>query len=130
MLVFIADIPMDSDASIKRLSQLFMGFETALSCDDAGPSLLFILIGDFFTSPLHAASIGFAPLKRLLERFARLARASEFVFVPGPNDPGPAFAACRVLPRPALPSALLRPLDACVLRLSTVTNPYRCDAST
>lgn len=71
---------------------------------------VFVLMGDFCSSDQSGPEAnypayrqGFTQLARLLREFPRLREGSQFVFVPGPRDPG---MPCGTLPRMPLPESL------------------------
>jgi DNA polymerase epsilon subunit 2 len=126
VMIFVSDVALDVEKTTQLLAELFTGFEMAL-VGHSGPPPIFVLIGNFSSSSNGSRLSlvdGFNQLSRLLQRCPRLISTCKFVLVPGPNDPGPGFASCPVLPRPPLPPSLVQPLAA-VASVQVATNPCR-----
>lgn len=66
---------------------------------------------------------GFARLTDLLVNFPRVSAETQYVFVPGPTDPGGNLAG--ILPLPALPTSLTKDLRDKLPTAKFTTNPCR-----
>ncbi|RHY89298.1 hypothetical protein DYB35_004186 [Aphanomyces astaci] len=99
--VVLSDVHLDEPAVMARLDALFSGYEPFTPT-------LFILMGNFTTSPvgygygtptssktIRTLKQHFDDLATLLLKYPALVEKSQFLFVPGPDDPG----APHVLPR-------------------------------
>uniref|UniRef100_A0A8C4E504 DNA polymerase epsilon subunit n=1 Tax=Dicentrarchus labrax TaxID=13489 RepID=A0A8C4E504_DICLA len=96
MFVIVSDVWLDSVEVMEKLNLMFSGYASM-------PPTCFILCGNFSSAPY-----GKTQIKSLKESLKALADAicaypsihssSRFVFVPGPEDPGPGT----ILPRPPL----------------------------
>ena len=64
---------------------------------------------------------GFKALSDILSLFPTICQDSHFLFIPGPQDPGPA----NILPRPALPASLTEPLTKRLAHAHMCSNPVR-----
>ena len=64
---------------------------------------------------------GFKALALMLSSFPTLCSDSHFLFVPGPQDPGPS----PVLPRPPLPASIVEPLTKQLTKPHFCSNPAR-----
>jgi DNA polymerase epsilon subunit 2 len=98
MLVVLSEVWLDDPAVLGHLRTLFSGFEQYVP-------KAFIFLGSFFSRPFGKKADDsvtyracFDALADLITSFKPLASQCEFIFIPGPNDPGPA-----VLPRMPLP---------------------------
>ena len=92
------------------------------------PPLLFILIGNFQSTPFVSNTVdiakyreSFDQLANLIAMFPNLAQNSHFVFVPGPNDPW----APDTLPRPPLPTSITNRLRSKIRNVHFPGNPCR-----
>ncbi|MCL4134923.1 UNVERIFIED_CONTAM: hypothetical protein GTU68_064450, partial [Idotea baltica] len=97
MIVFISDLWLDKIQVMEKLQSLFRGYSLC-------PPTAFVFCGNF-----SSASHGSSKMSEMKSCFSALAdtivavpelQASRFIFVPGPNDPGPG----NIYPRPPLPS--------------------------
>ncbi|RQM28964.1 hypothetical protein B5M09_002321 [Aphanomyces astaci] len=99
--VVLSDVHLDEPAVMARLDALFSGYEPFTPT-------LFILMGNFTSSPvgygygtpassktIRTLKQHFDDLATLLLKYPALVEKSQFLFVPGPDDPG----APHVLPR-------------------------------
>eukprot|EP00937_MAST-01D_sp_MAST-1D-sp2_P002524 g2524.t1 len=121
MFVLVSDCHLDQAAVLGKLRVLLQGFEPL-------QPQLFVFLGNFCSQPLGHGEAGvremvrhFDALARLLLEFPRLCQHSQFVFVPGPDDPG----AANVLPRPALPRFFTDRLRARLPNAYFASNPCR-----
>ncbi|KNC49969.1 DNA polymerase epsilon subunit 2 [Thecamonas trahens ATCC 50062] len=130
-LIVLSDVWLDKPETYARLRVLFEGFA---DLEPAG----FVFIGNFTSvpyaslrtvsdkpgapqrSPLDVLRHYFDALAELIAQFPALVASSQFVFVPGADDPGLG----RVLPRPPLPPVVRGKLSdlSCV---TFTTNPCR-----
>ncbi|WAR18328.1 DPOE2-like protein [Mya arenaria] len=79
---------------------------------------------NFFGGPSSTsvkASNCFTKLAELLSDYPELVRGSKFVFVPGPQDPGPST----ILPRPAIPNSVIEEFKKKVPSSIFTSNPCR-----
>ena len=119
VLVFISDVFLDDQRVMEKLSTLFYGYSDA-------PPAAFVLLGNFSSAPfgpkrnqrLHES---FKSLGDLILKFPTLVDKSQFLFVPGPQDPGPG----NVLPRPPIPSGLTADLTSRIPGAQCCSNPLR-----
>lgn len=106
MLVLLADVHLDCDVTLRRLSRLLAGFRDC-------PPTAFVLAGNFSCGDGAAESgrpdsyrrlrRGFSELGQLIAAVPELASQSRFIFVPGPRDP----CVAPILPRAPLPDAVV-----------------------
>ncbi|XP_063900914.1 DNA polymerase epsilon subunit 2-like isoform X2 [Zophobas morio] len=122
MIVCLSDVWLDKPEVLEKLNELLRGYEPLL------PEA-FIFMGNFSRGPQSAHSFFelrvtdlFKKLAGVLAQYKQLVMRSKFIFVPGPQDPGPGH----VLPRPPLPDVLTKPLKD-LLKHNAVfaTNPCR-----
>ncbi|XP_077485756.1 DNA polymerase epsilon subunit 2 isoform X3 [Amblyomma americanum] len=121
LLVLLSDVWLDQPKVLSRLRVLFAGFAQ-------GPPACFVLAGNFLS---HSTGLqrdrmllreGFRALADMLADFPLLVKHSQFIFVPGPKDPG----ISNVLPRPGLPCQVTEPLGASLSdRCHWASNPCR-----
>lgn len=104
MFVILSDVWLDNPETFEKLTTIFDGYETV----DVVPSL-FIFMGNFCSHPCNLAFHDFTGLRSQFNKLGlmiaahpRIKEQSKFLFIPGPEDLGPA----NVLPRPALPKML------------------------
>ncbi|XP_063231386.1 DNA polymerase epsilon subunit 2 [Bacillus rossius redtenbacheri] len=120
MIVFLADVWLDSFKVMDKLRQLFAGYAEC-------PPVAFVLMGSFLSA--QGGGGGQARLLRarlraladLVLQFPELARRSRFVLVPGPVDP----ACPGILPRPALPAHVAEEFLSRLPSAELATNPCR-----
>ncbi len=96
MLVFLADVWLDSERVLEKLQALFLGYSDC-------PPHAFVLCGNFLSAPrsglrCEELALGFRRLADLICQFPALQQRCHFVFVAGPQDPG----LIKVYPRPGL----------------------------
>uniref|UniRef100_A0A3B3ZDZ6 DNA polymerase II subunit 2 n=1 Tax=Periophthalmus magnuspinnatus TaxID=409849 RepID=A0A3B3ZDZ6_9GOBI len=119
MFVLVSDVWLDSVEVMDKLNLMFSGYATM-------PPTCFIFCGNFSSAPY-----GKTQIKSLKESLKALADAicsypsihsgSRFVFVPGPEDPGPAS----ILPRPPLADHITEEFRQRVPFSVFTTNPCR-----
>uniref|UniRef100_A0A7N8WW56 DNA polymerase epsilon subunit n=1 Tax=Mastacembelus armatus TaxID=205130 RepID=A0A7N8WW56_9TELE len=119
MFVIVSDVWLDSVEVMDKLNIMFSGYA-------AMPPTCFIFCGNFSSTPY-----GKTQIKSLKESLKALADAicsypsihssSRFVFVPGPEDPGPAT----ILPRPPLADHITEEFRQRVPFSVFTTNPCR-----
>lgn len=119
MFVFLSDVFLDDTRVMERLATLFSGYSEA-------PPTAFVLMGDFCSTPYGPMTYqrmreNFKSLADLILRYPSLVKSSQFLFVPGPQDPGPG----NLLPRPPIPSLLTSDLVSRVPTAKFCSNPVR-----
>lgn len=128
IFVVLSDVNLDKPLVMEKLRLLLEGY----SCMEPRPSC-FVLMGNFLSQPVGGSAPGkgldmrtvtehFNTLGDLLASFPLLVRDSEFLLVPGPNDPGPAPG---LVPRPALPACFTQGLLERVPGARLCSNPCR-----
>ncbi|XP_030070184.1 DNA polymerase epsilon subunit 2 [Microcaecilia unicolor] len=119
MFVFVSDIWLDQVDVLEKLRIMFAGYS-------AVPPTCFILCGNFSSAPYgknHVKSLK-ESLKNLADiicEYPDIRERSRFVFVPGPEDPGPGF----ILPRPPLAENITEEFRQRVPFSMFTTNPCR-----
>uniref|UniRef100_A0A7S0MZV0 DNA polymerase epsilon subunit n=1 Tax=Pyramimonas obovata TaxID=1411642 RepID=A0A7S0MZV0_9CHLO len=123
MFVILSDVWLDIPNTFTRLRSVFHGFSSV----EVVPSL-FVFMGDYSSQPHHIIQTDYSIMKghfdalaELICEFPRLTEGSQFVFMPGPNDPSPSPA----LPRPPLPMSLTTALSDRIPRAQFTSNPCR-----
>ena len=96
MFVFLSDVHLDDPKVIEKLSTLLNGYADC-------PPTAFVIMGPFSSKPYGSHRIqemkqNFSSLGDLILGFPDIAKESQFLFIPGPLDPGSA----NILPRPPL----------------------------
>lgn len=119
MFVILSDVWLDKIPVTSKLQELFSGYSSF-------PPTAFILCGNFLSSCHTAHQVeelrqSLTSLGDTIAQFPDLVAKSRFLFVPGPNDPGPGS----VYPRPPLPSHLTEGLRRKVPSAEFVSNPCR-----
>ncbi len=119
MLVFLSDVHLDEPRVMEKLSVLFAGYSDE-------PPVAFILMGNFSAVPYgplryQKMKENFSALGDLMLQFPGLIEKSQFVFVPGPKDPGPG----NILPFPAIPSNLTAAVTDRISTAQFCSNPVR-----
>ncbi|GIX94149.1 DNA polymerase epsilon subunit 2 [Caerostris darwini] len=117
MLVFLSDVWLDQLQVMQKLHILFAGYSMM-------PPTCFILIGNFLSLPIIGSQSKtfedcFSQLGSLISEFPTLVENSQFVFVPGPNDPG----LPHILPRPNIPVSFLGDFMKKVPKAIFTSNP-------
>ncbi|KAJ4812645.1 DNA polymerase epsilon subunit [Rhynchospora pubera] len=123
MFVILSDVWLDDEETMKKLAVVLDGYESV----EAVPSL-FVLMGNFCSKPCNLAFHSFSDLRmqfkklgEMIQSRKRIMEQSRFLFIPGPDDIGPA----KVLPRCALPKYLTEELQKLVPNAIFSTNPCR-----
>ncbi|TRY54201.1 hypothetical protein DNTS_030465, partial [Danionella cerebrum] len=119
MMVILSDVWVDRAEVLESLHTLFSGYS-------AMPPTCFILCGNFSSAPYGTNRIrtlkdSFRALADLICEFPSIHNSSRFVFVPGPEDPGPSS----VLPRPPLAQNITEEFTQKVPFSIFSTNPCR-----
>ncbi|KAG0467582.1 hypothetical protein HPP92_019162 [Vanilla planifolia] len=114
---------LEEEKVLDKLSVVLDGYESV----DVVPSL-FVLMGNFCSHPcnlsFHAFSslrMQFAKLGDMIKAHPRIEERSRFLFIPGPDDAGPA----KVLPKCTLPKYLTEELQNRVPSAIFSSNPCR-----
>lgn len=126
MILLLSDVHLDSVRVIGGLRHVLQGY-----LDDGVVPTVIVLMGAFLSRPfgqlpgdVELLASKFSDLGTMIaDDFPQVAKETNFVFVPGANDPGPG----NVLPRPALPSVVTRGFTEAVGkdRAHFGTNPCR-----
>lgn len=119
MFVFVSDVHLDDSRVMDKLMTLFTGYADA-------PPTAFVFMGNFSSKPYGPQrnleiKESFTALGDLILGFPDLVANSQFLFVPGPQDPGQA----NILPRPPLPSVLVGGVSERVGGARFCSNPIR-----
>lgn len=119
MLVFLSDVHLDDPQVMEKLSVLFSGYS-----DD--PPIAFVFMGNFSATPYGPLRYQklremFSALGDLMLQFPVLIEKSQFLFVPGPMDPGPG----NILPFPCIPSSLTTGITERIPTAQFCSNPTR-----
>ncbi|CAM4641590.1 unnamed protein product [Leuciscus chuanchicus] len=119
MFVMVSDVWLDSVEVLEKIHTMFSGYS-------AMPPTCFIFCGNFSSAPygrnqLQTLKDSFKALADLICEFPSIHNSSRFVFVPGPEDPGPGA----VLPRPPLAEHLTEEFRERVPFSVFTTNPCR-----
>eukprot|EP00742_Colponemidia_sp_Colp-10_P009321 GILJ01010153.1.p1 GENE.GILJ01010153.1~~GILJ01010153.1.p1 ORF type:complete len:545 (+),score=81.60 GILJ01010153.1:34-1635(+) len=121
MIVTLSNVHLDLPQVMEKLRSLFEGYS------DIVPSM-FVLMGNFTSRPfgqgyddMYQLKGYFDELADMISEFPSLCQGSRFVFVPGPQDPGPSS----VLPQPPLPEIFTQKMKEKVPRSTFSTNPCR-----
>ncbi|KAH0436727.1 hypothetical protein IEQ34_026355 [Dendrobium chrysotoxum] len=123
MFVILSDVWLDNEEAMEKLSVVLDGYETL----EVVPSL-FVLMGNFCSRPCNLSFHSFSNLRMQFEKLGEMIKAhprineqSRFLFIPGPDDAGPA----KVLPRCALPNYLIEELHKHIPTAIFSSNPCR-----
>ncbi|XP_065652435.1 DNA polymerase epsilon subunit 2 isoform X3 [Hydra vulgaris] len=119
MFVFISDLWLDNPKVISNFKTLLSGYASM-------PPALFVICGNFLsqycgTKQLMQLKQGFDELAQLISEFDEILESSRFVFIPGPQDLGPA----NILPRPPLSKMVSEKLKEKVPFAYFLSNPCR-----
>ena len=119
MFVFVSDLFLDDSRVTEKLGTLFSGYSDA-------PPTAFVFMGDFSSTPYgplahQKLKENFGKLADLMLEFPELVKKSQFLFVPGPQDPGPG----NLLPRPPIPSVLTSEFTSRIPSAQFCSNPCR-----
>ncbi|KAK8951821.1 hypothetical protein KSP39_PZI003633 [Platanthera zijinensis] len=123
MFVVLSDVWLDSEETMEKLAAVLDGYESV----EVVPSL-FVLMGNFASRPCNLSFHSFSTLRMQFEKLGELIKAhprineqSRFLFIPGPDDAGPA----KVLPTCALPNYLIEELQKHIPTAIFSSNPCR-----
>ncbi|XP_022081483.1 DNA polymerase epsilon subunit 2-like isoform X2 [Acanthaster planci] len=119
MFVFVSDIWLDQLRVREKLNTLFNGYSEM-------PPTCFVFCGSFTSKPYgsnHVKTLreSLQSLGDMLAEYPTLLQSSRFIFVPGPQDPGPAA----ILPRPPIPEVITEEFCRKVPSAIFTTNPCR-----
>ncbi|XP_022796492.1 DNA polymerase epsilon subunit 2-like [Stylophora pistillata] len=119
MFVILSDVWLDQPKVMEKLRALFSGYSTM-------PPAMFILCGNFTSEPYgpkhyHTLKASFQAFAKLVAEFPPLIENSRFVFVPGPQDPGPG----NILPRPPIPTVFTSAITEKIPMSVFTSNPSR-----
>ncbi|VDH92705.1 DNA polymerase epsilon subunit 2 [Mytilus galloprovincialis] len=119
MFVFLSDVWLDQVKVMEKLRILFAGYADF-------PPTCFILCGNFLSSHQGSQHVKimkecFHNLTELICEFPTLVESSRFIFVPGPQDPGP----MTILPRPPIPNSVTEDIRKKIPSAQFTSNPCR-----
>ncbi|XP_072193509.1 DNA polymerase epsilon subunit 2 isoform X2 [Excalfactoria chinensis] len=119
MFVFLSDVWLDQAEVLEKLHTMFSGYSSA-------PPTCFFFCGNFSSAPYGKNQIqtlkgSLKALADIICEYPSIHKSSRFVFVPGPEDPGPG----PVLPRPPLAENITREFRQLVPFSVFTTNPCR-----
>uniref|UniRef100_A0AAY4BST2 DNA polymerase epsilon subunit n=1 Tax=Denticeps clupeoides TaxID=299321 RepID=A0AAY4BST2_9TELE len=119
MFVIMSDLWLDSVDVLEKLRTMFSGYSSM-------PPTCFIFCGNFSSAPygknqMRALKDSFKTLADMISEFPSIHSSSRFVFVPGPEDPGPSA----ILPRPPLAEHITEEFRERVPFSVFTTNPCR-----
>ena len=119
MFVILSDVWLDQPKVMEKLRALFSGYSTM-------PPAMFILCGNFTSEPYgpkhyHTLKASFQAFAKLVAEFPPLTENSRFVFIPGPQDPGPG----NILPRPPIPMVFTSAITEKIPMSVFTSNPCR-----
>ncbi|KAM4014324.1 DNA polymerase epsilon subunit 2-like [Anomaloglossus baeobatrachus] len=119
MFVFLSDLWLDQVDVIEKLHIMFSGYATA-------PPTCFIFCGNFSSAPYgknqnQSLKESLKNLADVICEYPSIHKSSRFVFVPGPEDPGPGF----ILPRPPIAEHITADFRQRVPFSIFTTNPCR-----
>ncbi|CAL1265682.1 unnamed protein product [Larinioides sclopetarius] len=117
MFVFLSDVWLDQLQVMQKLHILFAGYSLM-------PPTCFVFIGNFLSLPIIGSQSkifedSFSQLGTMISEFPTLMENSQFIFIPGPNDPG----LPHILPRPAIPPSFLGDFKKKVPKAIFTSNP-------
>eukprot|EP00057_Strongylocentrotus_purpuratus_P034860 XP_796825.2 PREDICTED: DNA polymerase epsilon subunit 2 [Strongylocentrotus purpuratus] len=119
MMVFLSDVWLDKVDVQDKLRILLTGYSEM-------PPMCFVFCGNFTSTPYGPShnkilKESLQTLANMICEFSTLVEQSRFIFVPGPEDPGPG----NVLPRPPIPECLTEVITSKVPTAVFTTNPCR-----
>uniref|UniRef100_A0A3B3YGF5 DNA polymerase epsilon subunit n=1 Tax=Poecilia mexicana TaxID=48701 RepID=A0A3B3YGF5_9TELE len=119
MFVIVSDVWLDSVEVTEKLNIMFSGYA-------ALPPTCFIFCGNFSSAPYGKTQIkslreSLKTLADVICSYPSIHSSSRFVFVPGPEDPGPGS----ILPRPPLAEHITQDFQQRVPGSVFTTNPCR-----
>lgn len=122
MMVVMSDVWLDQPKVLRKLREMFEGYSQQGMLPNC-----FVLIGDFSREP-YGSDNGYITLRdhfqelaNILIHYPMISKHSQFIFVPGPKDPGPAD----VIPRPPLSQVLTQPIRDVLKHVTFTSNPCR-----
>lgn len=123
MFVVLSDVWLDREEAMEKLAVVLDGYESV----EVVPSL-FVLMGNFSSRPCNLSFHSFSTLRmqfgklgEMIKAHPRINEQSRFLFIPGPDDTGPA----KVLPTCALPNYLIEELQKHIPTAIFSSNPCR-----
>ncbi|NXA49429.1 DPOE2 polymerase, partial [Nothocercus julius] len=119
MFVFVSDVWLDQAEVLEKLHIMFSGYSSA-------PPTCFFFCGNFSSAPygknqIQALKDSLKALADIICEYPSIHKGSRFVFVPGPEDPGPGS----ILPRPPLAENITQEFRQLVPFSFFTTNPCR-----
>ena len=119
MFVFASDVFLDDQKVMEKLNTLFEGYSD-------NPPTAFVFMGNFSSIPYgplknQKLTETFKALADLILHFPSLADKSQFLFIPGPQDPGPG----NILPRPPIPTEVTSDITSRIPNAQFCSNPCR-----
>ncbi|BGP57875.1 hypothetical protein JCM8202_001771 [Rhodotorula sphaerocarpa] len=124
--IMLSDLHLDNPRVMTALQEVLSAYDAME--DERSVPKLFVLCGNFRSRPwlfngeaMREYTELFASLASLLATFETLLATSHFLLIPGPTDPWSSAA----LPRPPLPTALLKPLLSKIPNVTLGSNPCR-----
>ncbi|XP_014792308.1 PREDICTED: DNA polymerase epsilon subunit 2 [Calidris pugnax] len=119
MFVFLSDVWLDQAEVLEKLHTMFSGYSPA-------PPTCFFFCGNFSSAPygknqIQALKGSLKALADIICEYPSIHKSSRFVFVPGPEDPGPGS----ILPRPPLAENITEEFRQLVPFSVFTTNPCR-----
>ncbi|NXX65578.1 DPOE2 polymerase, partial [Spizella passerina] len=119
MFVFVSDVWLDQAEVLEKLHMMFSGYSSA-------PPTCFFFCGNFSSAPYGKNQIqslkgSLKALADIICEYPSIHKSSRFVFVPGPEDPGPGS----ILPRPPLAENITQEFRQLVPFSVFTTNPCR-----
>jgi len=119
MIVFLADVWLDSEKVMEKLQTLFIGYSDC-------PPYAFVFCGNFLSQQKYGLRCdefaeGFKRLANLIVQFNAIKDRSHFIFIPGPQDPG----VIKVYPRPGILSHITEYIRKKVPNCHFPSNPCR-----
>eukprot|EP00038_Savillea_parva_P009957 m.186937 g.186937 ORF g.186937 m.186937 type:complete len:565 (-) comp16932_c0_seq1:184-1878(-) len=120
IFVVVSDVWLDKPVVLDKLRRMFEGFSMM------DPPPVFVFMGNFLSQPYGADTPNvlkgaFDTLCDVICEFPELSQKSNFIFVPGPKDPG----APPILPRRRLPRYCTERLQTRVKKAVFTSNPAR-----
>ncbi|PIC36514.1 hypothetical protein B9Z55_015475 [Caenorhabditis nigoni] len=117
-IIFLSDVFLDDMKTMRALNKLLMGYKDQ-------PPIAIVLCGNFCSRPRQTDTIdlldrGFRYLANQLQQMKKEYEKTQFIFVPGPDDP----FVDSVLPRPHLPSLLFKHVSP-IISATFASNPCR-----
>ncbi|XP_072347026.1 LOW QUALITY PROTEIN: DNA polymerase epsilon subunit 2 [Scyliorhinus torazame] len=119
MFVFVSDVWLDQVEVLEKLHMMFSGYSSV-------PPTCFIFCGNFSSAPygnnqIKSLTESLKALADIICEYPNIHKNCRFVFVPGPEDPGPSS----ILPRPPLADYITEEFSKRVPFSVFTTNPCR-----